>query len=135
MKTLVPYIWAAGAIQLVIASANFFLPKKLHYAENLRRVETIIRQVFVIHSVYIVGNLVFFAALCFLFGAELAGASALGRFLSGFLALFWLARVGVQTLYYDPEVKRQNYVFHVGFTLAFLYLGVVFLVSALGVVS
>ena len=51
-------IWAAGIVQLFIALANFLLPRKLRYAENLTRVDTIIRQVFIVHSIYIVGMVV-----------------------------------------------------------------------------
>ena len=78
MTDLVPYLWGAGGIQLAIAAANLVLPRKLRYAENLRRVEPIIRQVFIVHSVYIVYVLVAFAVICFAFAPELAGATRLG---------------------------------------------------------
>ena len=79
------------------------LPRKLRYAENLRRVEPIIRQVFIVHSVYIVYVLVAFAVICFAFAPELAGATRLGRFLSAWLALFWAPRLIVQWTYYDGD--------------------------------
>src|ERR1043165_779843 len=56
--------------------------------------------------------------------------SRLGRFLSGFIAVFWTLRVFIQRFYYDAELKRQNRFFDIGFTLAFLYLAVVFSVAA-----
>jgi hypothetical protein len=40
--------------------------------------------------------------------ARLAGTSRLGRFLSAFLAGFWLLRVALQWFYYDREVRRAN---------------------------
>jgi alginate O-acetyltransferase complex protein AlgI len=72
-----------------------------------------------------------FAAMCFAFARELAGGSALGRFLAVFLALFWVPRVFIQLFYYDPEVKRKHRVAHVFFTLCFVYLAVVFVIAAL----
>jgi FtsH-binding integral membrane protein len=132
MKTLVPYIWVAGAVQLVIAAANIVLPGKLRYRENIAKLSPIVRQVFVVHAVYIVLVLVFFGLLCLLFAGELAGGSALGRFLSGFLTVFWSLRVGIQLFYYDPQVKRDNLAGHLIFTAAFIYLAVVFAFGAIG---
>ena len=66
------------------------------------------RQIFYVHWVYIVIVLGMFAALCFGFAPELAGASGLGRFLSGFMAGFWLLRIALQIFYYDREIRREN---------------------------
>ena len=49
-----------------------------------------------------------FAALCFGFAGELASGSGLGRFLSAFIAGFWLLRIALQIFYYDGEVRREN---------------------------
>ncbi len=133
MKQLIPYIWAAGLLQLLIASVNFFLPSKLQYRENLSKVSTIVRQIFVVHSVYIVLVLLGFSALCLLFAPELAGDSPLGRSLSGFLGVFWLLRVMIQVFYYDATLRRRHRLTHVGFTVSFLYLGTLFAIAALGV--
>ena len=133
MSEMVPYLWAAGGVQLAIAAANFVLPRKLRYGENLACVEPIIRQVFVVHAVYIVYVLVAFAVICFAFAPELAGATPLGRFMSAWLALFWAPRLIVQWTYYDPELRRRNRLGHWGFSVAILYLIVVFALAALGV--
>ena len=112
--------------------SQFILPRKLRYGANLAKVDPIIRQVFIVHSVYIVFVLLVFAAICFLFAPELAGGSALGVFISAWLALFWTPRLLVQWIYYDPDIRRQNQVGNWGFSLAILYLIVVFTVAALG---
>ncbi|HUK81257.1 MAG TPA: hypothetical protein VLZ12_01360 [Verrucomicrobiae bacterium] len=132
MKTVIPYLVVAGAIQWLIASANLVIPRKLRYAENLERLTPIVRQVFVVHAIYIVGVLLFFGAMSMVFATDLAGGSALGRCVSAFLAAFWLARVGVQLFYYDAATKRANRIAHAAFTAMFAYLGVVFAVAALG---
>lgn len=133
MPSLIPWVWAAGVLHVVILGANFVLPKKLDCRENLARVSPMIRTVFIVHWGYIVIVLGIFASLCFWFAPELAGASRLGRFLSAFIALFWLARVPIQLFFYDPEVRRQNRFGDVIFLLAFSYLGIVFAIAALGV--
>ena len=61
MEVLMQFLRIAAIVQIAIAGANFFLPRKLNYKENLERVTPIIRQVFVVHSVYIVGVVLLFA--------------------------------------------------------------------------
>jgi hypothetical protein len=104
-------IWAirgAGVVHLGIMAANAPLPGKLCVRERLAGVPRFVRQIFYVHWVYIVIVLGMFAALCLGFARELAGASALGRFLSGFMAGFWLLRIVLQVFYYDREVRREN---------------------------
>jgi hypothetical protein len=132
MRPSIPWLWVAGAIQLVIIAANFALPKKLRCRENLAKVSPMIREVFVVHWLYIVLVLGIFTTLCFWFAPELAGGSRLGRFLSLAMAIFWLLRVPIQLFFYDPEIRRQNRLADVAFLLTFSYLGVVFGAAALG---
>jgi heme O synthase-like polyprenyltransferase len=67
-----------------------------------------LRQIVYVHWAYILIVVGLFAALCFGFAVELAGASGLGRFLSGFMAGFWLLRIALQVFYYDRELRREN---------------------------
>ena len=127
-----PLILAAGLVQLAIAAANIWVPGKLNARENLSRVSPMLRNVFIVHWVYIVFVLVIFSLLCIFFAPELASGTPLGRFLSGSMALFWLARVVIQLCYYDAAVRRQNRLADVAFLLAVLYLGSVFTAAALG---
>ena len=119
----------AGLLQLVIAAANLLLPRILHYRENLAHTSPMIRQMFLVHSGYIVLVLVGFGVLSIGFAPELAG-STMGRFISAFLAGFWLLRVPIQ-LRYDPSIRRRYRPFDVAFLLAVLYLGATYLVAAL----
>jgi hypothetical protein len=132
MRPSIPWLWVAGAIQLVVIAANFALPKKLRCRENLAKVSPMIREVFVVHWLYIVLVLGIFTTLCFWFAPELAGGSRLGRFLSLAMAIFWLLRVPIQLFFYDREIRRQNRLADVAFLLTFSYLGIVFGVAALG---
>jgi len=132
MRPLIPWLWVAGAIQLMIIAANFALPKKLRCRENLVKVSPMIREVFVVHWLYIVLVLGIFTTLCFWFAPELAGGSRLGRFLSLAMAIFWLLRVPIQLFFYDPEIRRQNRLADVVFLLTFSYLGIVFGAAAFG---
>jgi hypothetical protein len=122
MRVLLQLLWLAGFVQLAIASANFFLPAKLNYKENLSRVSPIIRQIFVVHSVYIVGVVLLFAVLTFEFAGELASGHGLGRFLAAAIAVFWMFRAPVQLLYYDATLRKENRWGDIAFTTAALFL-------------
>lgn len=105
---MITSIRGAGFVHLGIIAANVPLPGRLRVRERLAGVPKFVRQIFYVHWAYIVIVLGQFAGLCFGFARELAGASCLGRFLSGFIAGFWLLRIGLQVFYYDPEMRREN---------------------------
>ena len=126
MNALLVLLWLAGFVQILIAASNLFLPRKLNYQENLERVSPIIRQIFVVHSVYIVGVLLLFAALTLGFASDLASGKGLGRFLAAGIAVFWLFRAPVQLLYYDASLRRTNRLGDMAFTTAAIFLTVAY---------
>lgn len=132
MRGLLLLLWLAGAVQVAIALANFFLPAKLKYRENLSRVAPIIRQIFVVHSIYIVGVVLLFAAVTFGFAGELASGHGLGQFLAAAIALFWLFRAPVQLLYYDATLRRQNRWGDIAFTVGALFLSATYAAASFG---
>src|SRR5579864_1261533 len=123
MNPLIPLLWAAGAVQLIIVGANVVLPKKLKYNENLSRMSPLLRQIFVVHSIYIVMVVMGFSGLCFFFSARLLDGDPLGRSLSAFLAGFWLLRIVLQLAYYDGDYRRQHRLADVAYTGACCFLG------------
>lgn len=130
---IIELLRVAGAVHLIIIGANFVLPGRVNLGANLRRLDPFVRQVFVIHHAYIIAVLGLFAALCFLYPAELAGGTGLGRFVCGFMAIFWGARLWIQLFYYDREVKVRYPAEHWAFSFAVSSLAVVLTAAALGV--
>ncbi len=116
MNTIVFWISIAGAIHLAILATNAALPRRLNVAAGIAPLPRFLRQVFIVHWIYIVLVVATFAALCLFFGPDLAGRTPLGRFLAGAMALFWLLRIVLQVFYYDRDLRRQNR------ALDFLYL-------------
>jgi hypothetical protein len=133
MPGLVSLIRIAGVVLVVLIAANLVLPRRIGCRENLARVSPLIRQIFVVHWIYIVLVLAIFSSFCLFFAQDLAGASRLGRFLSGAMAIFWLLRIPLQLFYYGPEVRRQHRLGDVAYILAITYLAAIFSVAALGV--
>ena len=133
MKWIVPYIWIAGGLQLLIAMSNFFAAKMFRYRESLRALPGHVAEVFIVQNIFIVFTVVGMAGLCFAFPGELAGSSMLGQSVSAFLSVFWCGRLVFQLFFYDRELRRQHRAFDVLFLLAFAYLAVVFGMGALQV--
>jgi hypothetical protein len=124
-------IWGAGCVHVGIIAANIPLPGRLRVRERLAGVPRFVRQIFYVHWVYIVIVLGLFAALCFGFAPDLAGASGMGQFLSGFMAGFWLLRIVLQIFYYDGEVRRENQALDRLYVGALIVLVVIFGTAAL----
>jgi hypothetical protein len=51
MNALLWLLWLAGLVQILNGASNLFLPRKLHYQENLGRVAPVIRQMAEFHGV------------------------------------------------------------------------------------
>jgi UDP-N-acetylmuramyl pentapeptide phosphotransferase/UDP-N-acetylglucosamine-1-phosphate transferase len=117
-------------LQLLVAAANFALPRLLHYRENLAKVSPIIRQIFLAHGGYIVLVLIGFGVICLGFPADLCGASPLGKFFSAFLAVFWSSRVVVQFVFYDRAIKKEFPRGNLFFSAVFLYFALTFIAAA-----
>jgi hypothetical protein len=111
--------------------ANIPLPGRLRVRERLATAPRFLRQIVYVHWIYIVIVVGLFAALCFGFAPQLAGASALGRFLSAFMASFWLLRIVLQIFYYDQEVRRENRGLDVLYVGSLVALVTIFTVAAL----
>jgi hypothetical protein len=120
------WIQFAGLVQAAIIAGNFLLPRRLDLRANLARLPIFLRQVFLVHWLYILLVLAGFSVLCFGFADDLAGGSTLGRFISGGIALFWLLRFFLQILYYDAELRRRNRLLDVAYCAAVVFLASVF---------
>ena len=130
MLPLSTWIQVAGAVQLAIGLANLPLAIFFKLAHCFAHYLKIVLDVFYVHAAYIVLVVLGFAALSLLFPDELVSCRPLGRFLSGFLAVFWLLRVPIQLFYYPAEIRRQNRLADVIFTVAFAFLAIVFGLAA-----
>ena len=99
---------AAGVVHVALAGMNFFLPARIDLRANLEKVSPMVRQMAIVHHVYIVAVLLGFAALCFFYPDELASGRGLGRSLAAGMSIFWLARIPIQLFVYDRELRRKN---------------------------
>ncbi|MFL5342193.1 MAG: hypothetical protein ACJ8F7_18765, partial [Gemmataceae bacterium] len=50
MSPLVPLIWLAGVLQLLVASSNFFAPRMLRFGANYSRLDPTVREIVVLRG-------------------------------------------------------------------------------------
>lgn len=131
MTMPVAFIYAAGILHLVVASANVVAFRKFQYLDHLRKVPIVMLQVFLVQNAYIMLVQAGFAGLCLFFAPELTSGKSRGLAIAGFLSFFWGSRVLLQLFYYDRELRRANRTFDVLFLLADGYLATVFALAAI----
>jgi hypothetical protein len=131
MNILQKCLFVAGIIQVGMLLANFYLPGKLKYRENLKLVAPIVRQVFISHAIYIIGVVLLFTLITFGFAPDLASGHGLGRFLAASMCIFWICRIPLQMFYLDRELRRQNRLGDVAMLLGLAFLAATYGASAL----
>ena len=91
----------AGLGQLALAAASLALPRVLHWREETAALRPLIRQLFWIYAAYILGFHVAFGLLSSLRPEWLLDGSGLARAVTGFVAVYWGARLVLQFAYLD----------------------------------
>lgn len=119
----------AGVILAGLVVANFVAAGRWRFADNLFRVDVMVRQVFYVHCAYIVAIIAALAVLC-LGWPGLFLEDGMGRVVSGFFGIFWGSRIIVQLFYYDRETRRRDRGWDVFFLGIFGYLSAVFAAAA-----
>jgi hypothetical protein len=131
MNRIEVHLWVAAVLQWLVASSNLFAARIFAYRAELAKLSPFVREVFIVQNIYIMTTVAMFGIVSIFFTTELAGGSALGRFLSGFLAIFWGGRIIIQLFFYDQEVKGSRPIANLVFLATFIYLCGVFAVACL----
>ncbi|MEX2218131.1 MAG: hypothetical protein WD749_05170 [Phycisphaerales bacterium] len=129
-----PHVRAAGGLMLVLAGLHLFFPRWLGWRADLAKLSLLNRQIFVVHTAFIVLVLVLMGLLSVAGTRMLLDRSPLaGAVLAGF-TLFWGVRLLVQIGYYDERLWQGHAgrsVAHVVATLVWTYFTGVFAVALL----
>jgi hypothetical protein len=130
--TLTLHLQIAGLLQLLLALVHFDFVRRFGWREELARVSLLTRQVFWVHTGFIVLVVAGFGALSLVCAEALSVRSTLARAVLGGLALFWLARWFCQFFVYSPSLwrgHRRRTLAHVSFSLLWSYLAGVYAVA------
>ncbi|MGE0432236.1 MAG: hypothetical protein AB7S36_08250 [Planctomycetota bacterium] len=119
----------AGVGQLILTAASFAIPKAMNWSGELAGVKLLIRQMFWNYAAYILVTNCCFGLLSTFAPDLLLDASPLAAAVSGYIAVYWIARVAVQFLWFDRSDMPPG--LHVklaalALELLFIYLSVVY---------
>ena len=122
--TLLTHLRFVGVIMALLVVANLFVPGRLRWREELARVSLVNRQIFQVHTMFIVLILAMFAVLLLTSADALLEPTRLSRLVLGGLTIFWGLRMLTQWFYYSPAIwrgDRFNTAMHAVFSVAWVY--------------
>ena len=127
--TLVFHLRLVGVFMAALAVLNLFVPRRFRWREELARLSLLNRQIFEVHSIFLILILALFAALLLTSADALVERTRLARAIVIGLTVFWGLRMLIQWFYYSPEIwrgSRFNTVMHYTFSIAWIYVTAVF---------
>lgn len=123
------FVIAAGLALFLVAAAGCFVPRVLRWREDVARLRPLNRQVFWTYSGYILCTNLCMAALATFAPDWLLSGSPLAAAVSGYICVYWGARLVIQFVYYDRSDAPSGAFYelaHYAFAAIFLYLTLVF---------
>jgi hypothetical protein len=119
----------AGVLMAGLAAFNVFVPRRFGWREELARVSPLNRQIFQVHTIFLIVTLALFAALLLTSADALVEPTRLSRAILIGLTLFWGLRMVMQWCYYSPSHwrgHRFNTTMHLLFSGLWVYFTGVF---------
>jgi hypothetical protein len=126
---LVAHLRIAGVLMALLVLVNLIVPRLLHWREEMAALSLLNRQIFQVHSAFIILILALLSALVLTCAEALVEPSRLSRAVLLGLTVFWGARMLVQWGFYSPEVWRGNRlrtVLHYACSATWIYMTAVF---------
>jgi hypothetical protein len=120
-----------GLLHFVILVASALTPRLLDWRTNLAALHPFLRRLFWVYGGFIVLVIVSFGLLTLLHADELATGAAFSRSVCAMVAVFWLARLGVQFFVFDARPFLTTAFRRLGYHgLTFLFSALVFIYGA-----
>jgi hypothetical protein len=128
-EMLLVHLHAGGLAMASLVVLNLFVPSRFHWREELSRLSLVNRQIFQVHTIFLVLVLGLFSALLLTCASALLEPTRLSRAVLVGLTIFWALRMVVQWCFYSPTLwrgHRFNTVVHYVFSALWVYLTGVF---------
>jgi hypothetical protein len=117
-----------GLLHFVILIASGLTPRLLDWRGNLATLHPFLRRLFWVYGSFIVLIIISFGTMTLFQADELASAAPLARAVCAMIAIFWLARLGVQFFVFDARPFLTTAFRRVGYHgLTFLFSALVFI--------
>jgi hypothetical protein len=118
-----------GVFMALLVVINVFVPVHLQWRVEMARLSLVNRQIFQVHSIFIVVTVALVSALLLTSGDALLERTRLSRAVLIGLTMFWGLRMLMQWFYDSPDVWRRNRfnrVVHYVFSGAWVYVTATF---------
>lgn len=119
----------AGVGMFGIAAASAAVPRVLRWREDLAGLRSLNRQIFWTYSGYILGTNLCMASLATFAPGWLLAGTPLAAAVSGYVCVYWGARLVIQFAYYDRSEAPRGPLYemaHYAFSAIFAFLTLVF---------
>ena len=131
--TLSTLLLLGGVCHFGILLASALVPRVLDWRAELKQLNPLSRHLIWTHGAFIVLTIIAFGAISVFNAADLAAGTKLARWVCGFIAAFWLARLAIQLFLFDARPFLTTPLLKLGYhglTVVFTYLGVVYACAA-----
>ena len=127
--TLTTLLLLGGVCHFGILTASALVPRVLDWEGELKHLSPLSRHLVWTHGAFIVLTIVAFGVISVANASHLADGSAVSRWFCGFVAAFWLARLGIQVFLFDARLFLTTRLLKLGYhglTAVFTYLGLLY---------
>ena len=108
------WIAVAGWGQLAVVMGSAGVPRALNWKGELQQVSPLIRQLFWTYAGYILVTNLAFALVSILGSQSLTARSPLASSVTGFITVYWFARILIQFFYFDRASAPKGLKYTVG---------------------
>jgi hypothetical protein len=129
MPNLEIFLRLAGVLHFGILVASALTPHALEWRKSLAPLHPFLRRMFWVYGAFIVLVIVNFGLLTLAQTDAMVAGLPIARALCGFIALFWLARLGVQLFVFDARPFLTNWFYKLayhGLTVVFIYFVIIY---------
>jgi hypothetical protein len=129
---IVANLRVTGLLMAALVVLNIFIPRRFGWREELSRVSLVNRQIFRVHTFFLIVTLALFSALLLTSADALVEPTRLARAVLLGLTIFWGLRMLMQWFYYSPALwrgRRFNTAMHLLFSGLWIYVTAVFAVA------
>lgn len=107
-------IFWAGIGHFILCFASLAVPRALRWREHLKPLQPLLRQMFWTYAGYILVINGWFGIISVGGANELLAHTFLAKSITLLIALYWLARIGIQFLYFDRSQAPKGFLYTLG---------------------
>ena len=123
-----------GCLLIMLSLMHIFIPRYFKWPQELASLTIISRQILYVHTFFIALTVLLMGLLCLNYSDNLLTTS-FGQQICLGLFVFWFIRAVFQFFVYSPKIwkgKRFETVMHILFSILWIYISAVFLLSGIG---